>query len=98
VGLSPTPYASGASQSEQGISKAGNKRVRALMVELAWTHLRFQPDSAMSRWFNERFAQGGKRMRRIGIVALARRLVIALWRYLEHGVIPAGVKLKPVGG
>jgi transposase len=98
VGLSPTPYASGASQSEQGISKAGNKRVRALMVELGWTHLRFQPDSAMTRWFNERFAQGGKRMRRIGIVALARRLAIALWRYLEHGVIPVGVKLKPVGG
>jgi transposase len=98
IGLAPTPYASGEDHIEQGISKAGNKRVRALMVELAWTHLRFQPDSQMSRWFNERFAHGGKRMRRIGIVALARRLAIALWRYLEHGVIPTGAKLKPVGG
>ena len=98
IGLAPTPYASGEDHIEQGISKAGNKRVRALMVELAWTHLRFQPDSEMSRWFNERFAHGGKRMRRIGIVALARRLAIALWRYLEHGVIPTGAKLKPVGG
>ena len=67
IGLAPTPYASGEDHIEQGITKAGNKRVRALMVELAWTHLRFQPDSQMSRWFNERFAHGGKRMRRIGL-------------------------------
>jgi transposase len=64
------------------------------MVELAWAHLRYQPDSALSRWFNERFASGGKRLRRVGIVALARRLLIALWRYLEHGVLPAGMRFK----
>jgi len=95
IGLAPTPYASGTSQVEQGISKAGNKRVRWLMVELAWSWLRFQPASQLSRWFNERFAGGGKRMRRIGIVALARKLAIALWRYLEHGEIPLGAALKP---
>src|SRR6202795_4414215 len=98
LGLAPTPYASGTSEVEQGISKAGNKRVRWLMVELAWSWLRFQPGSQLSQWFNERFAGGGKRMRRIGIVALARRLSIALWRYLEHGEIPLGALLKPHGG
>jgi transposase len=97
LGLAPTPYASGTSEVEQGISKAGNKRVRWLMVELAWSWLRFQPGSQLSQWFNERFAGGGKRMRRIGIVALARRLSIALWRYLEHGEIPLGATLKPPG-
>ena len=81
---------------EQGISKAGNRRTRALLVELAWSWLRFQPESALSPWFNRRFAAAGKRMRRTGIVALARRLAIALWRYLEHGVIPSGAVLKPV--
>ncbi|MGH8435803.1 MAG: IS110 family transposase [Pseudomonas sp.] len=95
LGLAPTPYASGNSQIEQGISKAGNKRARALLVELSWSWLRLQPDSALSQWFNRRFASGGKRMRRVGIVALARRLAIALWRYLEHGEIPAGAGLKP---
>jgi transposase len=68
------------------------------MVELAWSWLRFQPGSQLSQWFNERFAGGGKRMRRIGIVALARRLSIALWRYLEQGEIPRGATLKPPGG
>jgi transposase len=95
LGLAPTPYSSGTSEVEQGISKAGNKRARWLMVELAWSWLRFQPGSQLSQWFNERFAGGGKRMRRIGIVALARRLSIALWRYLEHGEIPLGATLKP---
>ena len=97
TGLAPTPYSSGTSEVEQGISKAGNKRARWLMVELAWSWLRFQPSSQLSQWFNERFAGGGKRMRRIGIVALARRLSIALWRYLEHGEIPLGATLKPPG-
>jgi transposase len=97
LGLAPTPYSSGTSEVEQGISKAGNKRARWLMVELAWSWLRFQPSSQLSQWFNERFAGGGKRMRRIGIVALARRLSIALWRYLEHGEIPLGATLKPPG-
>lgn len=94
LGLAPTPYDSGESRVEQGIAKAGNKRVRWLLVELAWSWLRYQPQSALSRWFNTRFAGGGKRQRRIGIVALARRLAIALWRYLEHGEIPAGAQLK----
>ena len=95
LGLAPTPYASGDSQIEQGISKAGNRRARTLLVELSWGWLRLQPDSALSQWFYRRFAGGGKRMRRVGIVALARRLAIALWRYLEHGEIPAGASLKP---
>lgn len=95
VGLTPTPYSSGNSDVEQGISKAGNPRVRTLLVELAWSWLRLQPESALTQWFNRRFAAGGKRMRRIGIVALARKLLIALWRYLEHGEIPAGAVLKP---
>lgn len=94
VGLNPSPYDSGDSQCEQGISKAGNRRVRALLVEIAWYWLRYQSHSALTEWFNRRFAAGGKRMRRIGIVALARRLLIALWRYLEHGVIPEGAQLK----
>ena len=96
LGLTPTPYDSGDSQIEQGISKAGNKRVRALLVELAWGWLRLQPDSALTQWFNRRFAGSGKRMRRVGIVALARRLAIALWRYVQHGEIPTGAVLKPV--
>jgi transposase len=95
LGLAPTPYDSGSSQVEQGISKAGNKRARALLVELAWGWLRLQPDSELTQWFNRRFAASGKRMRRVGIVALARRLAIALWRYLQHGEIPAGATLKP---
>lgn len=95
LGLSPTPYDSGGRQIEQGISKAGNKRARTLLIELAWSWLRLQPESALSQWFNRRFAAGGKRMRRVGIGALARRLGIALWRYLEHGEIPAGASLKP---
>ena len=98
LGLTPSPYASGESETEQGISKAGNRRARTLMVELAWSWLRYQPQSELSQWFNRRFAGGGKRLRRIGIVALARRLAIALWRYLEHGLIPQGAQLKPIGG
>jgi len=96
LGLVPTPYASGDSQIDQGISKAGNRRARALLVELAWKWLSLQPTSALTEWFNRRFAASGKRMRRVGIVALARRLAIALWRYLQTGEIPAGATLKPV--
>ena len=96
AGLTPTPYDSGNSTREQGISKAGNKRIRKMMVELAWLWLRYQPDSQLSQWFEERFGRGGKRMRRIGIVALARKLLVALWRYLEHGIIPQGAVLKVV--
>lgn len=94
AGLTPTPSQSGDTQREQGISKAGNRRVRRVMIELAWLWLRWQPDSALSQWFNQRWAGGGKRQRRVGIVALARKLLIALWRYVEHGVIPEGAVLK----
>ncbi|HEY2928132.1 IS110 family transposase [Piscinibacter sp.] len=97
VGLTPTPYNSGGSQIEQGIGKAGNKRVRTLLVELSWMWLRLQPDSDLTHWFDRRFAAGSKRMRRVGIVALARRLLIALWRFFTDGVIPAGAQLKPAG-
>jgi transposase len=95
LGMTPTPYNSGTSQREQGISKSGNKRARALLVELAWMWLRLQPDSALTQWFNKRFAGASSRMRRVGIVAMARRLAIALWRFLEHGEIPPGASLKP---
>jgi len=94
AGLTPTPSQSGDVSREQGISKAGNRRVRRVMIELAWFWLRWQPESHLSQWFNQRFAHGGKRMRRIGIVALARKLLIALWRYVEDGVIPKGAILK----
>jgi transposase len=94
VGLTPTPYQSGDSNHDQGISRSGNRRVRALAVEIAWCWLRFQPNSRLSRWYKKRFARGSKRMRRIGIVALARRLVIDLWRYLERGIVPEGARLK----
>ncbi len=96
AGLTPTPYDSGNRLREQGISKAGNRRVRTLAIEVAWAWLRFQPRSKLSRWFLERFATGGSRMRRIGIVALARRLLIGLWRFLEHGVVPEGALLRPL--
>jgi transposase len=94
AGLTPTPYQSGDSYREQGIDKAGNRHIRAIAIEIAWAWLRFQPDSALSRWYQERFGHGNSRMRRIGIVALARKLLIALWRYLETGEVPEGAVLK----
>jgi len=93
VGLVPTPYQSGESQREQGISKAGNRHLRKMLVELAWGWLRWQPASALSRWFQRRFGAGPKRSRKIGIVAVARKLLIGLWRYLEHGETPEGAQL-----
>jgi len=93
-GLAPTPYDSGDSKREQGITKAGNKRVRRMMVEISWYWLRFQPQSKLSRWFLERFGGGGRRMRRVGIVALARKLLVALWKYLETGLVPEGAAMK----
>ena len=96
AGLTPTPYDSGGSQREQGISKAGRGRIRALNIQIAWGWLRFQPQSKLSQWYQERFAGGGSRMRRIGIVAVARKLLIDLWRYLEYGVVPEGVRLRLV--
>jgi len=92
VGLVPTPFDSGQRRREQGISKAGNKRLRRLLVELAWCWLRHQPDSALSGWFRRRFAEGA-RLRRIGITALARKLLLALWRYVEQGEVPSGAVL-----
>jgi transposase len=94
VGLTPTPYQSGNSHHDQGISKAGNRRLRRLMVELAWCWLRWQPDSELSRWYQSCFGIGNGRSRKIGIVALARKLLIALWKYLEHGEVPAGARLS----
>src|SRR5499426_3744756 len=94
AGFTPTPYQSGESAREQGITKSGNRHVRGMTTELAWSWVRFQPDSALSVWFRERFGSGGKRLRRIGIVAVARKLLIALWRFLETGVLPAGAVLK----
>jgi transposase len=93
AGLTPTPYDSGRKLREQGISKAGNRRIRTLAIEIAWAWLRYQPRSKLSQWFSERFAGGGTRMRRIGIVALARRLLVDLWRFLEYGVVPEGALL-----
>ena len=93
VGLTGSPYRSGDLDHEQGISKAGNRRMRAMAIEIAWGWLRFQPQSALSRWYEERFAHGGKRLRRIGIVAVARKLLVALWKYLETGVPPDGAVL-----
>jgi transposase len=93
-GLTPTHYQSGDSDHEQGISKAGNRPIRAMAIEIAWAWLRYQPDSALSHWYQHRFAQGSSRVRRIGIVALARKLLIALWQYLELGVLPAGACLR----
>jgi len=95
AGLAPTPYASGQSAKECGISKAGNRQVRSMAVEIAWSWLRNQPQSELSRWYQRRFAKGGSRVRRIGIVALARKLLIALWRYVEEGLLPEGAELKP---
>ena len=90
AGLTPTPYHSGQSQREPGISKAGSKRVRWLMVELAWGWVHWQPDSQLSRWYQERFGHGSARLRKLGIVALARKLLIALWRLVAHGEVPPG--------
>ena len=93
AGLTPMPYDSGESSREQGISKAGNRRIRTLMIELSWLWVRFQPHSALTLWFMKRFGHGSKRQRRIGIVALARKLLVGLWRYLETGAIPEGAIL-----
>jgi transposase len=98
VGLVPAPYQSGETQSDQGITRAGNKHVRRVMVQLAWVWLQYQPQSALAQWYQRRFGGSGKRLRRIGIVALARKLLIALWRYLETGVVPDGAQLKPMEG
>jgi transposase len=94
-GLAGTPYDSGQRSREQGISKAGNRRARELAIELAWLWTVHQPDSALTRWFRERVRDLKGRIRRIAIVALARKLMVALWRYLTTGVVPAGAVLRP---
>jgi transposase len=89
LGFTPTPYDSGDAVHEQGISRAGNKRLQVIAIQLAWTWVRWQPQSALTRWFRDRFGLG-KRARRIGIVAVARKLTIALWRYVTSGTVPEG--------
>jgi transposase len=93
LGFAPTPYDSGESQREQGISRAGNARLQAISIQLAWNWVRWQPQSALTRWYQANFGKG-KRARRIGIVAVARKLVIALWRYVTAGVVPTGAIVK----
>jgi transposase len=90
AGLAPTPNQSGESNQERGIDKAGNRQVRRMAIEIAWGWLRFQPESALAQWYQEKYGQGSSRMRRIGIVALARKLLVELWRYLETGALPEG--------
>jgi transposase len=94
VGLDGSPFRSGSLERDQGISKAGNPIARSTMIELAWTWLRYQPDSALSIWFRQRVGNLKGRPRRIAIVAMARKLLVALWRYLETGVVPTGAVLK----
>lgn len=94
AGLDGTPFNSGASEHDQGISKAGNRRVRSMAVEIAWGWLRYQPNSALSRWYSGRVADGAAKKK--SITAMARRLLIALWRFLEKGIVPEGAELKPL--
>lgn len=94
AGLTGTPHQSDRLVREQGISKSGRASLRKLMIQLAWGWQRFQPESELARWFHRRFGKG-RRNRRIGITALARRLLVALWRYVEHGEVPQGVRFKP---
>lgn len=94
AGLTPTPFQSGTGTREQGIDKAGNRRIRGMTIEIAWGWLRHQPKSALSRWYQQRFGSGSSRLRRIGIVALARKLLIALWRWVDQGTLPKGAVLN----
>lgn len=94
AGLTGTPYQSGTTNREQGISKAGNRWIRGMVVEIAWLWRRYQPQSELSQWYERKYGHGNSRMRRIGIVALARKLLIELWKYLETGTPPAGALLK----
>lgn len=94
AGLVPIPYQSGSSDRDQGISKAGNVRLRTMVIEIAWSWLRHQPQSRLSLWFRERYGPGSRRSRRAGIVALGRKLLVSLWRFLETGVVPEGAVLK----
>jgi len=95
AGLTATPFSSGGIEREQGIGKAGNARLRTVMVELAWLWQRYQPASAQVSWFRERISGTGRRMRKVMVVALARKLLIALWRFATQGVVPEGAVMKP---
>lgn len=95
TGLVPVPYRSDQRVRDQGISKAGRAELRRVSIQVAWCWIRWQPDSALAQWFTRRFASAGGRSRRIGIVAVARKLVIALWRFVEQDVVPEGARLKP---
>jgi len=94
VGLTPTPFQSGGGPREQGITRNGSRELRALVIELAWLWLRYQPQSALSQWYRRTYGGASPRLRRIGIVALARKLLVALWRYVDFGELPAGARLK----
>lgn len=94
AGLAPTPWQSGAVSREQGVSKAGNPRLRSTMIQLAWLWLQHQPHSALTRWFHERVARNGGRMRKPAIVALARKLLVALWKYVTAGVVIEGAVMR----
>lgn len=94
LGLTPTPSNSGNVARDQGISKSGNRRMRSMAIEIAWGWLRYQPDSELAKWYQRRFGHGSKRLRRIGIVALTRKLMIALWKYLRDGEIPDGARIR----
>jgi transposase len=95
AGLAATPFSSGGTEREQGIDKAGNRRLRTVMVELAWLWQRYQPDTAQVTWFRHRVGGTGSRMRKVMVVALARKLLIALWRFATQGVVPEGAVMKP---
>jgi transposase len=94
AGLAPTPWKSGKIDHEQGVSKSGNPRLRTTMIQLAWLWLKHQPDSTLSRWFHERVQRNGGKMRKTTIVALARKLLVALWKYATSGVVIGGAVIK----
>jgi transposase len=94
VGLAPSPFASGGTRREQGISKSGNPRARKVLVELAWLWLRHQPESVLARWYRDRVGAATGRIKRIAIVALARKLLVSIWRYVETGLVPAQAAVR----
>jgi transposase len=96
AGLAPTPWQSGSVDREQGVSKAGNPRLRTTLIQLAWLWLRHQPQSALALWFKERVSRNGGRMKKTSIVALARKLLVALWKYVTAGVVIEGAVMKAV--
>ena len=95
AGLAPTPWQSGTVDQEQGVSKAGNPRLRTTMIQLAWLWLQHQPTSALTQWFRDRAAHQGGRSRKPAIVAMARKLLVALWKYVATGVVIEGAAMKP---